>query len=308
MGQIGQPKFVLALNADDEAVKKRWSAANDDAEVDEEKAAEFKQAGEDAAARTEAFKAAFPRLVSEVDTSSSLESTLKMLSAKFQPQVLLVNNHQKIDVDTISSNVSLKHNLLYLSVPDLIKQHIEDKSEWGKKLLASRNLDILNLTDDDDDYENYINQPVVYDMQTVLQMLKETILEKRQDQKYVLVEGFCKNQEALTEQQRFERRFMDELFQIEKYIGTVRAVIGMGYVYEPESINEEDLKYIEFEQKQEQAPQADPAAEAEQPAEGEEGQPPAKKWKAEDYKWTESNRKSLNFPQVFAAAKGRGQT
>lgn len=39
---------------------------------------------------------------------------------------------------------------------------------------------------------------------------------------------------------------MDELFLIERYIGDVKAIIGLQFVYEPETIDVKDIEYEEF--------------------------------------------------------------
>lgn len=48
-------------------------------------------------------------------------------------------NHEKsIQVDSVCANAAIKHNMLYISVYQLIKDHICKKTEWGQKLQASR--------------------------------------------------------------------------------------------------------------------------------------------------------------------------
>ena len=70
-------------------------------------------------------------------------------------------------------------------------------------------------------------------------LLKETILLKRTNQKYVLLEGLCNSQKLSQIDDQLELRFMDELFCIEQIIGEVSAIIGLQSKLEAEFIRED---------------------------------------------------------------------
>jgi hypothetical protein len=76
----------------------------------------------------------------ELNTSTcgSIESLTKDLNGKFAAKVVLVNHEKEHNVDNACSNLGIKYNMIYISAYQLIKEHIESKSEWGHKLLACR--------------------------------------------------------------------------------------------------------------------------------------------------------------------------
>lgn len=65
-------------------------------------------------------------------TDLSLESTVTFLRNIYSAKVVIVNHEKRLQVDTASSNVAIKYNMLYLSVYQLIKQHIEDNTIFGQ--------------------------------------------------------------------------------------------------------------------------------------------------------------------------------
>lgn len=105
---------------------------------------------------------------------------------------------------------------------------------------------------------------------------------------------------------RLELRYMDELFQVERHIGEVQAVIGLQFNSEKEYIEEYEVQYEEFpepEVVEVKRPEGEEGEEAEQPpAEEEEKKAPA--FKVEDWKWTVTDRKPKNLPQLFMQSKG----
>ena len=60
-----------------------------------------------------------------------------------------------------------------------------------------------------------------------MDLLKETIASKRTNQGYVLLEGMCNNPKLSNEEDQMELRLMDEFIDIEKNLGSIKAVIGL---------------------------------------------------------------------------------
>jgi hypothetical protein len=46
----------------------------------------------------------------------SLESTISFLRNIYSAKVVIINHEKRLQVDTASSNVAIKYNMLYLSV------------------------------------------------------------------------------------------------------------------------------------------------------------------------------------------------
>ena len=90
---------------------------------------------------------------------------------------------------------------------------------------------------------------------------------------------------------------MDELWQIERHIGEIKAIIGLQFAYEPETIDSKDVEFV----KSEEVDAAQKRIEAAKPAEtNEEGgaeptanavSPPVK-----EKEWTETDKKPKNLP------------
>lgn len=67
------------------------------------------------------------------------EGIRMQLRVHFSPMRVIVVNHEKrLDVDTVCSNLAIKYNLIYISVYQLIRQHIKNNTATGKALLATR--------------------------------------------------------------------------------------------------------------------------------------------------------------------------
>jgi len=81
-----------------------------------------------------------------LNTKASLETTKKELESKFTPKVILINHEKRLGIDTTCANLAIKFNMLYISVYQIIKQHIEGKTEWGTKLLATKREKEIILT------------------------------------------------------------------------------------------------------------------------------------------------------------------
>ena len=118
--------------------------------------------------------------------------------------------------------------MLYISVYQLIKTHIETKSEWGKKLLATKRVRKLNVaTQISDAYMEAEYSSSCYDQELVFQLIKETVNEKRTDQALVLIEGLCNANKFEAENDKIELRLMDEFLNVEAHIGEVVAIVGL---------------------------------------------------------------------------------
>ena len=60
-----------------------------------------------------------------------------------------------------------------------------------------------------------------------MQLVLEKIAEKRTNQRFILLEGFCNSNKLDSNEQRLQLRFMDEFFTIQKNIGEVFGVLNL---------------------------------------------------------------------------------
>ena len=106
----------------------------------------------------------------------SEESLTKDLKAQFAPRVILVNHEKRLAVDTTCANLAIKYNLVYISVYQLIKQHIENNTELGKRLLATkRPRDIKLQTQAKDEFLEIEYSAVHYELPLVMELVANTI-------------------------------------------------------------------------------------------------------------------------------------
>jgi len=228
-----------------------------------------------------------------MSTDQSIESTQKELLNKFSPKVILVNHHKKLPVDTSCANLAIKYNMIYISAYQVIRKHIIENTEYGKKLTAGqKQKGIDSSLKVRDEFQEAQYSPVHFDLPTVMSLLKDTINEKRTNQKFVLLEGLCNAQKLSDVDDQMQLRFMDELFNIEHIIGEVAAVIAMQYHHDPLYIGEDEIEYEKFpepvqveEKKKPEGEEGEEEAEPEAAAEeeGDGGEPKAPAFKPEDF-------------------------
>ena len=247
-------------------------------------------------------------------TDVSLETMHNNLRDLFAFKVVIVNHEKRLSVDSQCANLATKYNMLYISVYQLIKQHICGQTEFGKQLEACRRPKELSehiqiAEGIKDDFNEAEFSAVHFDLSVVMRMVQATIAEKRTNEEYILLEGLCNNRKLQQEDDRLSLRYMDELFAIEKVIGKVAAVISLQFKQEETNFVED--KFEEFEKPE---PVAKPEkkegeeGEEEQPEEAppaeEEGDAAKPKWDPSEFKWTITNRCAKNLPQVFRDYKG----
>lgn len=241
-------------------------------------------------------------------TCGSIESLTKDINGKFAAKVVLVNHEKEHNVDNACSNLGIKYNMLYISAYQLIKEHIENKSEWGHRLLACRKDKSINSNKMDMNLEAQYS-PVHFDMAMVVDLIRETVASKKTNQKFVLLEGLCNSRKLQDENDQLALRYMDEFFCIEGTLGEIKAIVGLQHEEEQYIQRESDIKWEEFEQEEvkEDKPAADgddqnPDEPVADPVDGDE--PKKEVFKKEDFKWTKTDKESKNLPQLFTGIKG----
>lgn len=97
---------------------------------------------------------------------------------------------------------------------------------------------------------------------------------------------------------------MDELFMIEKHIGEVQAIVGLQFDTEKEYIEENEVEYEVFQQREVVVQKKKPVgedgeeaeAEPEAPADADDGDKKKPAFRVEDWKWTVTDRNPKNLP------------
>jgi hypothetical protein len=166
----------------------------------------------------------------------SEESQLATLTQLLKARVILVNHEKRLSVDTTCANMGIKYNMLYVSVYQLIKQHIEADTPYGlrlKKTKKTREIMLQSQTKDEFGEAEY--SAVHFDLELVMQLLKHHVSQHRTPaHRYILIEGLCNASRLAHKDDQMELRLMDEFFAIEKHIGEVQAIIGLQFNSEKE--------------------------------------------------------------------------
>jgi len=137
-------------------------------------------------------------------------------------------------------------------------------------------------------------------MELVIRLICQTIADKRTNQQFILLEGCCNNRKLADAEDKLTLRYMDELFQIEKHIGEVSAVISLQDFEEAYRFTDE--KWEEFPEPIKEEPKKKPANgededEVEEAAPEEDEEEKKKpKWNPAEYKWTVTDRRAKNLP------------
>ena len=129
IGQLGRPEFLIQCQAGKKAIDERYKKKNETEEIGEELAAQLEQEGKDADKKAEDFTQIVQEYfdgfdVTNLQTDLSLESIIAFLRNMYSAKVVIVNHEKRLQVDTASSNIAIKYNMLYISVYQLIKQSI----------------------------------------------------------------------------------------------------------------------------------------------------------------------------------------
>ena len=101
----------------------------------------------------------------DINTDSFSQKKVKdAIANEFQPKVVLVNHEKRLGVDTTCANLAIKYNMIYISVYQLIKHHIETQTQWGAKLLAGQRSKAIQLASQVRDEFNELEfSPVHFD-------------------------------------------------------------------------------------------------------------------------------------------------
>lgn len=240
------------MTATKETIGERKKVKEEKEEIGEEDLAEIKKwQDDDEAYRNpviENYMKNFPGRcnVIQLKTDDSLETTYLKLKGLFSPKVILLNHEKRLGTHVTCCNLAIKYNFIYLSAYQIIKEHIENETEWGKKLLLTKRARALNLTTQvKDEFSEAEFSPALFDQTIVMELLRSVVADKRTDQKYVLLEGLCSTTKLSNEEDKLELRLMDEYLAVEKHVGSIAAVIGLQFTYEPEVQQEDEMVFDE---------------------------------------------------------------
>lgn len=171
--QFGCPDYILFLDIAKQVQEQRYKTAN---EVEgEELPEEHAQKIIEDKAKAHTVKQDFEKYFADktkfitITTDGKQEEVCNELRSKFAPKLVLINHEKALEVDTVCSNLALKYNMLYLSVYQLIKEHVTKKTELGIKLTATKKVRKFNpkFQGARDNFDERGFSPVHYDLALV---------------------------------------------------------------------------------------------------------------------------------------------
>ena len=238
-------------------------------------------------------------------TDKSEESTIADLKGLFCAKIVIVNHSPSLQVDVPCANLAIRYNMLYLSVHQLIREHIRNNTKMGERLLASRQQRQLSEAFHQvgvmDAHDEMQFSAVHFDLHLVMELLQDTIAERRTNQRFIMLEGLCNSNKLADPAEQLTLRFMDEFFLIEKSLGDVTAIVSLTFNKEENiSADESKVKWEEFPEPEAPPEKVQKFDEEGNPIEDEEQEDlnkgaeeddenKAPKFKPEDYKWTITN-------------------
>lgn len=84
--------------------------------------------------------------VHSLDVGDSLETLENDLKEFLGAKVILVNHEKRLPVDAVCANLAIKYQMLYLSVYQILRQHIERRTAYGKALLQTKKPKSIELS------------------------------------------------------------------------------------------------------------------------------------------------------------------
>lgn len=118
--------------------------------------------------------------MTQIHTDNSEETTVALIKDILAPKVILVNHEKRLTVDTTCANLAIKYNFLYISVYQTIKQHIENNTDFGRRLQATKKTkDIKLQTQAKDEFLEIDYSAVHFDIDLVVDLIKHTIQQVR---------------------------------------------------------------------------------------------------------------------------------
>lgn len=117
------------------------------------------------------------------------------MTGLFRAKIVIVNHAPSLPVDTPCANLAIKFNMLYLSVHQLIREHIRNNTSMGTRLLLSRQQRSMSAAFHQvgvmDAHDEMQYSAVHFDVHLVMELLSQTIAERRTCQRFILLEGLC---------------------------------------------------------------------------------------------------------------------
>lgn len=142
-GEFGPPSFWLPVTCNADTAGERFKKKNEQDDLTEDNIQDLKDQNDAYKAQSDELNKAFEpfsnmQIFDVLETDRSEEATMGALKNLYRAKIVIVNHAPSLPVDTPCANLAIRYNMLYLSVHQLIREHIRSNSKMGQRLLESR--------------------------------------------------------------------------------------------------------------------------------------------------------------------------
>ena len=225
---VGPPTHYLELEFPIDYLKGRYKIVNTLQDLAEDQVAELEKGYafyESVKQDLAQLKEDKEILYHEIKASLTLDKVLQGIQSVFEPKIIPLKCDVTEQVDTILTNLSIKYGYLYLNATALIKQHVTEGTKLGKELRQRKKPKELLAEYRADPDAQYC--AAHYDFPLIIKMIKEGVEKFRTNQQYIVVTGLINSHKLKEKEDQLDSRSMDELFAINKELGTINAIVNL---------------------------------------------------------------------------------
>ena len=278
-------------------------------EITEEQKAAFEETLEKPKLLLEEIKKAAANII-KVKREETEEKSKKVFDGQFNVNFIVIKHEYDICLEKSLSLFCARNKVLYINVPKLIYNHFYENDEEAKKLESAYGKQKLRETckdpDNFDELVYYKYNPINFERELVVQVINDYITKNskliEESGNFVILSGYLnydllENQDYPYNLPLLELKSIIQLGELTSFIQITRKDIKLEEDEKPEQIVvEKKVKKPKVEGEEEKP-------EEENPPEEEQEQDGVKKFKPEDYPWTNYDGVPRNYIQILKRLK-----
>ena len=278
-------------------------------EITEEQKAAFEETLEKPKLLLEEIKKAAANII-KVKREETEEKSKKVFDGQFNVNFIVIKHEYDICLEKSLSLFCARNKVLYINVPKLIYNHFYENDEEAKKLESAYGKKKLRETckdpDNFDELVYYKYNPINFERELVVKVINDYITKNskliEESGNFVILSGYLnydllENQDYPYNLPLLELKSIIQLGELTSFIQITRKDIKLEEDEKPEQIVvEKKVKKPKVEGEEEKP-------EEENPPEEEQEQDGVKKFKPEDYPWTNYDGVPRNYIQILKRLK-----
>lgn len=278
-------------------------------EITEEQKAAFEETLEKPKLLLEEIKKAAANII-KVKREETEEKSKKVFDGQFNVNFIVIKHEYDICLEKSLSLFCARNKVLYINVPKLIYNHFYENDEEAKKLESAYGKQKLRETckdpDNFDELVYYKYNPINFERELVVKVINDYITKNskliEESGNFVILSGYLnydllENQDYPYNLPLLELKSIIQLGELTSFIQITRKDIKLEEDEKPEQIVvEKKVKKPKVEGEEEKP-------EEENPPEEEQEQDGVKKFKPEDYPWTNYDGVPRNYIQILKRLK-----